>query len=244
MMYDEVQEYLEHGITLAANDIVFDVGANIGLFTLWVADRYGRGLEIYAFEPIPAIFDTLRQNVQRHELTNVHLFPIGLSNISRRLSFAYFPSAPVISTAFPDGWKDELGAAMLHNPRQLPAMIRWLALLPVALRRLVIRQLFRFLREERVDCPVEPLSKILREHNICQIDLLKIDVEKSELDVLLGIEDQDWSKIRQIVIEVHDVDSRVETVEALLKKHGYRRIVIEHGPVLTSSNIVSLYATR
>ena len=37
------------------------------------------------------------------------------------------------------------------------------------------------------------LSDVLREENVTRIDLLKIDVEKSEMDVLLGIDEQDWS---------------------------------------------------
>lgn len=244
LMFDEIQEYLKHGITLSANDVVFDVGANIGLFTLWLAEQFGCDLAIYAFEPIPAIFEVLSKNVQRHQLSNAHLFPFGLSKESQVLEFAYFPIAPIISTAFPNGWKDELGAAMLHNLDQMPTLVRWLAFLPISLRRVVIRQLFKFVSAEPVECVVEPLSKIIRERGVQQIDLLKIDVEKSELDVLLGIADEDWPKIRQIVVEVHDVDDRVKVMEAMFRKSGFTRIVLEHGPVLTSSNIVSLYATR
>lgn len=244
LMYDEVQEYLKHGINLSANDVVFDVGANIGMFTLWLTSQYGGELDIYAFEPIPSIFNILSQNIGRHQLSNVRVFPFGLSDVSKVLQFAYFPNAPIISTAFPDGWKDELGAAMLHNPKQMPPLIRWLAVLPLWLRRPAIRQLLRMLHAERIDCAVEPLSKIIRDHAVAQIDLLKIDVEKSELDVLTGIKDEDWHLIRQVVIEVHDIDDRVNIVEVLLRKHGYARIVIEHGPVLTESNIVSLFATR
>ena len=45
-----------------------------------------------------------------------------------------------------------------------------------------------------------------------KIDLLKIDVEKGELEVLNGIEDADWPRIHQIVMEVHDLDGRVGMV--------------------------------
>ena len=244
MMYEEVQEYLDHGLTLKAGDVVFDVGANIGLFTLWIAAQFGKEVDVYAFEPIPAIFAALAQNVQHHQLGNVRLFPLGLSSESRILNFAYFPDAPIISTAFPLGWKDELGVAMLHNPRKMPTLIRWLAILPVFLRRIAIREMFRFLRAEYVNCNVEPLSKIMRDNDVSRIDILKVDVEKSELDVLLGIEQEDWPKIRQVVIEIHDVNGRLDTIEKLLSDAGYRRIVVERSPILTSSNIVSLFATR
>ncbi|CAM9987276.1 unnamed protein product [Ectocarpus fasciculatus] len=54
-----------------------------------------------------------------------------------------------------------------------------------------------------------------------KIDLLKIDVEGAELDVLLGIEQQDWPKIKQVVAEVHPVGDRVTRIRELLRRHGY-----------------------
>jgi hypothetical protein len=77
-----------------------------------------------------------------------------------------------------------------------------------------------------------------------RIDLLKVDVEKSELDVLLGIEGQDWPKIKQVVVEVHDLEHRVEKITALLKEHGFRRITVEQEPIFKDSNIFNLYALR
>ena len=47
----------------------------------------------------------------------------------------------------------------------------------------------------------------MAQENIECIDLLKINVEKSELDVLLGIEESDWQKIKQIVLEVDVKDN-------------------------------------
>ncbi len=34
------------------------------------------------------------------------------------------------------------------------------------------------------------------------MDLLKVDVEGAELDVLRGVDPQDWARIRQVVVEV------------------------------------------
>ena len=36
ILYQQVQRYLNHGITIKEGDTIFDVGANIGLFTLMV----------------------------------------------------------------------------------------------------------------------------------------------------------------------------------------------------------------
>jgi hypothetical protein len=71
-----------------------------------------------------------------------------------------------------------------------------------------------------------------------------VDVEKSELDVLLGIEGQDWQKINQVVVEVHDLDHRVKKITAMLKGHGFRKITLEQEPFFEGSNVFNLYALR
>jgi len=60
------------------------------------------------------------------------------------------------------------------------------------------------LRRTTHECRLTSLSEMIREHQIDKIDLLKIDAEKSELDILKGIDDRDWPKIAQLVIEIHD----------------------------------------
>jgi FkbM family methyltransferase len=44
-------------------------------------------------------------------------------------------------------------------------------------------------------CMVRPLSSVIEELGIVQIDLLKIDVEGDELLVLKGLGEQDWKKV-------------------------------------------------
>ena len=50
----------------------------------------------------------------------------------------------------------------------------------------------------------------------CDIDLLKIDVEGSELRVLRGLHVNDWRRIRAVSMEVHDVGTRLRDVLELL----------------------------
>ena len=62
----EVQSYFSRGLLrLNPGDTVFDVGANIGLFMLAAWERCERNLNVYAFEPVGAIFERLLVNVER-----------------------------------------------------------------------------------------------------------------------------------------------------------------------------------
>src|SRR5205085_4460776 len=74
-------------------------------------------------------------------------------------------------------------------------------------------------RSETYTTPLKTISSIIAEEQLNCIDLLKIDVERSELDVLLGIDTSDWAKIRQIAMEV---DPPIESdIVTLLEKAGY-----------------------
>lgn len=64
----------------------------------------------------------------------------------------------------------------------------------------------------------------------------QIDVEGDELEVLLGV--VQWSKVHQIVAEVHLVDGRAEAIMKLLRSKGYLT-VMEQG---TAPNTAMVYA--
>jgi acyl carrier protein len=99
------------------------------------------------------------------------------------------------------------------------------------------------LKVERVVCRLRSISEIIAEHAIEWIDLLKVDVEKSELDLLAGIEESDWPRIRQIVMEVHDVDGRLGGIVTMLESKGYEVTVKQEQWFEQTSNH-NLYAVR
>ena len=247
----EVESYLAQGLSLRPGDTVFDVGANIGLFSLAAYEHCGSNLRVYAFEPVQAIFDLLRANVERNvPEQQVKVFAHGLSSGCQAADFAYYPRAPVISTAYPDHEADlqEIKEAVLGSimfMEEAPLALRCLRWLPRALRGpLVGFALSLALRPESVTCRMRTLSQIVADHDIQRIDLLKVDVEKAELDVLEGIDDADWPKIEQAVVEVHDLGGRMARIEALLRAQGLGEIVIEQPPTLSGSNIHTIFARR
>ena len=69
---------------------VFDVGANIGWYSLNVA-RLMAGVQVHAFEPLPSTFGYLARNVALNSFTNIHLHHFGFSNKADTLTFYFYP---------------------------------------------------------------------------------------------------------------------------------------------------------
>ena len=77
------------------------------------------------------------------------------------------------------------------------------------------------------------------------MDLLKVDVERAELEVLMGIDAADWPRIRQIAMEVHDLDNRLSIIQSLLRDTaGFTKIETDQDGTLTGSSLYTIYATR
>ncbi len=246
IIYETVQEYFRHGIAVSDGDVVFDVGANIGLFAHCVYQRGHRGVSVYSFEPIPDVYEALRANTLRRSGERWTALPCGLGRRAGITTFAY-TRLSMLSTAYPDTSPAELcrwRRTAMHNVHLWPGGLRWIARLPRGLRDpLLDLGLRRALHARSVDCPVRTVSDVLRAHDVSRIDLLKVDVEKAEMDVLAGIVDDDWPKIRQIVVEVHDHDGRVAEARDLLSRHGFE---VVSAPEQTRAQIAlrTLHARR
>nr|BBH91612.1 hypothetical protein KTC_63630 [Thermosporothrix sp. COM3] len=238
----EERQYLAYGITLEENAIVLDVGANIGLFTLF-CHSVCPSAKIYAFEPIAETFQTLRTNVALNNI-DARLFQMGLADRAGEEEFTVFALYNSNSTRVPD----------LEETRSIMRN-KFLANVPDAKKSQMTEEEiqkvvhFFFTRHTTQLCKVETLSRVLREQALEHVDLLKIDAEKSEYDILQGIDAQDWPKIRQIVMEVHG-DYLLEKVLPLLQQQGYQTVVgdnkrglgnAENGRPITLSHV---YAWR
>jgi FkbM family methyltransferase len=247
-IYQQVQEYCRHGIRVKEGDIVFDVGANIGLFALWLQLSVSRNITVFSFEPIPAVFEALQHNAQRFDPHSWKVFPCGLGRRSGPATFGYFSRLTAMSSVYPDTSPEaivSLRNTIIRNVCQLPQGLRWMNRLSGFLLRPCLDYLIRrsFLTEN-VECPMRTVSDVIREQQVTRIDLLKVDVEKAELDVLEGIETTDWAIIRQVVVEVHDLNGRLAEVTTLLAENGLEDIHIEQEPLFRGSEIYNLYARR
>ena len=65
---------------IQTGDVVYDVGANIGYFTLLTADRVGDGGQVHAFEPVPANHMLLRQTCRANGISHVRISSLAVSD--------------------------------------------------------------------------------------------------------------------------------------------------------------------
>lgn len=232
----EKRVYLKHGITLHDGDCVFDVGANIGLFTLFVHQQCGNAT-VYAFEPAPPLFEILRINTAQHT-AGTKLFNYGLSDTTKELPFTFYPSSSGMSSFYADKEeeKEALRAIMLNQLRQGVAGME--QLMPHLDDLLEVR-----FKSQTFTCRLKTVSDVISQYDVRRIDLLKIDVQKSELDVIAGIREDDWKKIKQVVIEVHDINGRLGQIVTRLRQHGYE-VIAEQDDLYEGSPISNVYAAR
>ena len=245
-MFQEIfdrQSYLRHGIQLFEDGCVFDVGANIGLFTLFASERCPKG-RIYAFEPITPIFENLRSNAAQCAAP-VKLFPIALGEQEGFKEFTYFPRFSGMSglSDYADtGEGLRVVKNLLANEQRLGSA-EAAVLLGEADEVLGTR-----FESTKMQCRVRTLSDVIREENVSRIDLLKIDVERAEMDVLLGIRPEDLPRISQIVMEVHDRagqagESRLRTIVSYLQAHGFD-VAAEQDELFEGTELYNVYARR
>ena len=190
--------YTRHGIRLDDDATVVDIGANIGLFSLYVFSRCARP-RVLAYEPAPVVYDLLRANCSAYGL-DVRAFNLGVAARTGKATFTFYENSSVFSGFHADLGEDrEAIHAVVRN-----ALNRRVALAPEEVDAYVTDLARDKLRSTTYECRVISVSDIIRDQDLASIDLLKIDAEKSELEILAGINDDDWPRIQQIVIEVHD----------------------------------------
>lgn len=202
---------------------VVDAGAHIGMFALW-ASRHLEPGRLVLVEPIPDTFHVLEANARVHYPAAERL-NVGLGREPGTQRFRTYPSAA--------GWASIESREELLRESLLPFLRRGSLGLPVALFKLlgrispsVQRSIYDlvcdriFAGRVDVDCPVTTLSELMANLEIQFIDLLKLDVEGSELLVLQGLKPEHWARLGAVTAEVEDVSGRLAALRQLLEYNG------------------------
>ncbi len=224
--------YLKHGIEVKEGDVVLDIGANIGLFILFLVGGRPRHpfihfhlpslipfastpkdlfvmeepdqLTIVAVEPAPRTFEALQYNLDTHGVNKHTAIQKAVGASPGISALRFFPHAPGNSTLSTTTETGELFPNV--NPRLRDHLAAG---------------------AQQVFVEVTTVSCLVKAHGLAQVHLLKIDVEGHEEEALRGIDAKCWPLIHQVVAEVHDVDGRRDRVDALLRKQGFEHVVWE-----------------
>jgi len=238
--------YMKHGIELNEGDVIFDVGANIGFFVMFLNEQL-EDASVYSFEPIPDTYTLLDRNVRLHNRLQLRLYNCGLSDQAGTATFTHYTRNDVCSTMCPQGSSEYMKNSrkfVLGEIRKRSPILRFLVdHTPGALWWPVTESLRRYYRSAvKVECELRTISNVIDENSIKQIDYLKVDTEGSEMQVLGGIRDEHWPLVKQVVVEVHEGKPAMQQVTTLLQKHGFDLTVEQ--PCNTLKHLHMVYAHR
>jgi FkbM family methyltransferase len=157
--------YTPDGFEIKDNYTVIDIGAHIGIFSVFAAFHAKKGI-VYSFEPEKENFSMLKENVKLNRMKNVKIFNCGVSTHN--------------------GW----GKLYISELNKAAHSMK------------IIENISNFEKIKLVS-----IKDILKKIN-GNIDFLKIDCEGCEYEVLSSLSDDDFRRIKNIVIEYHDLDDK------------------------------------
>ena len=242
-LYHEIFErrcYLQHGVSIERGDWVVDVGANIGLFSLQAAQL--GAARVYAFEPLGPVCASLRQNA-RLGGGRIRVFEHGLSRAEGEAQFTYYPRYTMMSGQ--SEYADAVGEVEVIK-RYLENEASGGSSDAASLLKDADELLAGRFTGQVQQCRLRRLTDVLREEQVRRVDLLKIDVQRAEWDVLQGLEAEDWERIGQVVLEVHDWEGgsgRAAEIRELLQAKGYE-VTVAQDELLVGTDRYNVYGVR
>ncbi len=149
------------------------------------------------------IFEALQANVaplgQR-----VHTYNIGLGEASHDVEFQFYPRASGDSTSTPFEFDAKVTRYIETYDKSIAKGMPVARIVLKAWRPRVVRSfLKRIYTGQRITCHIRPLSDVIAEQHITHINLLKVDAENAERQVVAGMTEADWAKVKQVSMEVH-----------------------------------------
>ena len=223
------QLYLQAGVSISAGDVVVDIGANIGVFTLYAAKQ---GAQVHAYEPMPPTYAVLQQNVDAHGLGRlVHTRNIGLSDrAEEKMMFHYlnlsvcdaWTAQDKLFDHLTENWETTLEILENADPNRCNAIRR---LESQSQQQAAVHEWIKKVSTSSVQikCKFDTLSGVISQENIRTIDLLKLDAELADWEILDGVTAQDWQRIRQLSMEVH-MGYDVVPISHFLKNRGFKHV--------------------
>ena len=167
-------------------DIVVDIGAHMGRYTIPSAKSVGVSGKVIAVEAHPYNFGILQHNLKLNKLTNVSA-----------LNSAVYSKKANLKLYLPD---EDLGYTMHHS-----VMTNYLS-----------TKYNNEIERKYIEVEADTLDNLLKSSGITTVNWIKIDVEGAEYEVLKGAREiLSTNKPISILVEVHGKETYGPTIELL-----------------------------
>lgn len=193
------------GYQITKDDVVIDIGANQGIFSLYAANH---GAIVYAIEPQKNNYDLLCANIKMNNLTD-RIFPVfGAVAIEDGEITLFVPAQGdgVIPSTFTSTSCSWIASLKAHHIADVQSYV---------VRAFTLGNFLKEMKEEKVK-------------------ILKIDTEGAEMDILSGVTSTEMEKVERIYMETHDAYEEKDLF-LKIKNLGFNVINYEkfHGPFKT-----------
>jgi FkbM family methyltransferase len=194
-----------------ASVCIFDIGACEGESSV----RYSRifpNSKIFTFEPIPANFKLIKENIAYFQIENqITAIQICLSDKDGMAEFHVSSGTPEEFKEKNVDWEFGNKSSSLLQPGKTLETYNWLEF------------------KDKIEVSTIRLDRFISEHSIKQIDFVHMDVQGAELMVLNGAGDS-FSKIKNIWLEVEAVplyqgQPVKKDIEKYFKSRGYIKLI-------------------
>jgi FkbM family methyltransferase len=184
-MTNHEDDIIEH-FTPKQGDIVVDIGAHMGRYTIIASKRVGTNGKVVAIEAHPGNFEMLNRNIKLNQLANV---------IS--LNYAVYSKETKIKLYLPD---EESGYTMHHS----------------IMSDYIFTKYKDKTEDKFVETNANTLDYLLQLKGITDVNWVKIDVEGAEFEVLKGANKiLSDSKDIALLIEVHGKNTYEPIIDSL-----------------------------
>ena len=189
-------------LPIEQDDVVVDIGANNGVFTLFASSKT-RGA-IHAIEPSPRNIEILRRNIAVNKLNNVTVHKCAVSGT--------IGSAKLFLNAA-DGQQN------LLSEHVIPDRIKQYS------ERPDLNHILTYTDEAAnfIEVPTTTLPAIMDNNHLERIDFLKLDCEGAESSILRSTPDDYLKRVKKIAMEFHDhlSDTTHDELQAILQRAGF-----------------------
>lgn len=196
------------------NFVIFDIGANMGLFSLWINENF-KNTKVHLFEPIDELLDIAKYNLNNMKKNNNQFTfnNIGLSNDNYNDIIYYYYYANGLSTI--NDFNDKL---KYHN----------------IFEQIILNIILQFYIEKKIK--LITIKNYIIKNNITNIDLCKIDVEGFENNVIEGF----FDKIN--IVKIFIIEIEIKNLKIIMKKLYNYYIYTKNN--LSKDNFIIIYAIR